>query len=154
MGFMYSTIVALRQALFLSVIVLLSGCGDSFTVEGVVGDYQLTRINGAGLPLTDDGSLGIDVDSPASPGDEPVVQVLSGTLTLRTNLSWESSLSLNITAGDVTAEQVATESGAYNLLESDVISFADSEDGQTFTGLWDGDRITLTREGNTFEFER
>ena len=117
---------------------LVFGCGDSFSVDGVSGTYNLESINGQDIPFSE--TIG-------------TVTVESGTLRLNSDNTWSVSITTSRAEGGTTVTDTETESGTFTLVEPSTIRFTDS-DGDTFAATWDGDTITITDDGDSLVFRK
>ena len=121
---------------------LVFGCGGSFTMDDVSGAYTLQSVNGQDLPAT----LADDVDP------RTTIEFTSGSITLTAAGTWSGTLSSTATYRDGTTDsEPGIQSGTFTLIEPSTIRFTN---GDTLTGTWDGDTITLIELGYTNVFKK
>ncbi len=106
---------------------LAFGCGDSFSVDGVSGTYNLESVNGQDIPFSKTFTVvGIEFI-------EFTNEITSATLRLFSDNTWSSSVTASVTEGGTTITQTATISGTFTLVEPSTIRFTDSN-GDTSAG--------------------
>ncbi len=125
--------------------IVLSGCGDSFSPDGISGTYELTFVNGSAMPASvtvTDGGLSAQITFE------------SGTLTLRGDGTYLFSLRSEITIGTATVTDTETDSGTFALQEPATIRITSSQDQEMGSGSVNGGTLTFIDDGITLVFEK
>lgn len=130
--------------LFLALFLPLAACGDDSPTdptEAAVGTYALVRVNGSTLPAL------VEQDATGK------ADVLSGTLTLRSDKSYTETFNVRFTpaAGAVQTFPV-TENGTFTVTNS-TVQFKDS-DGLTYTGTLSGNSLSYNVEGFAVTYQK
>ena len=134
----------LLTTLALAAAVAVAGCSDdgSGPDDDETGTYELETIGGDPLPY-----VIVQIANTYK------LEVLDGSITLRSNNTFETSGTLRETENGSSTTVTETDSGTYSLSGSTLIlDFQDDEEPQTATLV--GDRLTFTSEGLTFVFEK
>lgn len=113
---------------------LLAGCGDAFTPDGIAGTYSLTSVNGIAMPA----SISITED-----GTSVTLTFTSGSLTLRADGTYLFTLATEVAIDGQTVTHTETDSGTYNLQEPSTITVTSSDDGEVSTAILVGGTITV-----------
>ena len=123
---------------------LLTACGGNpFSPEGVSGVYNLVSVNGNALPWTSDQGA----------------TTSAGSFSLNANNTYSSSVTGKSPSSNIPG--TLTASGTFELVEPDTIRFTRSPGGMfsgtlggMFSGTLDGNRLTLSEDGDSFVFEK
>lgn len=125
--------------------VFLVACGDSFGIDGVSGTYDLKSVNGQELPYE---------ETEVVDGITFTASITDGSVTLRSDNTWLFSITIQIAGGGTTITDTETASGTFSLEEPSTIRFTETGENETFVATWDGGRLTVTEDGETFVFEK
>jgi hypothetical protein len=117
----------------------LAGCGsDSPTETTIFGTYNLTTIDGHGLPHSElDGTT--------------TVTLVSGSVTLKSDHTFTRLFNFTETIGTVTQPDPDTSSGTFSVSGS-AITFV--EDGDMIPGTMQGNTLTVTNEGRVYVLKK
>ena len=127
-----------RLATVLAATALTLGCGGgAFSPSGASGTYTLRLVSGMTLPVADFGRFEIDT-------------LKSRSITLNENETWTSTLRGTSTDGSTTITE--TFSGTFTLIEPNTIRF--TAEGDVFTAVIDGNRITVSSNDLDLVFEK
>ena len=133
----------MRRRFFVGAVIgcaLLAACGDAFSPEGVSGTYALKSIDGDPLPVSEI-VFGV------------TLSITAGSITLTPEETYLLSLDIELDDGSTTVSSTETTSGTFNLVEPNTINFSD-EDGDVFSGVHDGNSITMALEGSSLRWEK
>jgi hypothetical protein len=131
----------------LATVVTLTGCGggdDGTSPEATpAGTYQLKTVDGSSLPY-----VWFQFGDSQS-------EITAGQLIVASS----GSCSMSLTTRDTDQGQVTTDTSSANCtwtVSGSVLTFTNSDDPTEapFSGVWSGNRLTITDEGMTFVFER
>ena len=125
---------------------LLTACSDSFSPEGVSGLYNLVSVNGTAIPYSETVTVG--------PGMTVTETFSAGSVSLSANNTYSFSLTIGIEGGGISISATYTDSGTFELVEPATVRFTSSIDGETFSGILDGNRLTIVDDGDSFVFEK
>lgn len=122
-------------------LVLLSSCGADTVapVSGLEGEYALDRVNGIALPFLKEETA------------SQRVEVVSGSLLLRSNRTYSGTIVEQWTSGGTVQSFPETSAGTYSVSGSQ-LTFTESGSGAVYLGTMDGARITATLIDVTFRF--
>ena len=132
-------------------VLALAGCGGGDSTgpspfDAAVGSYQLTQVNGSTVPM-------VYYQSTAG-----TIEVLSGSMSLRSDHSYTQTLTLKATYSDGTSETVPTvENGSFNVTGSQItftIPASGTDPAFSYTGAVDNGVVTYTYEGDSFRYEK
>jgi hypothetical protein len=121
---------------------LLGGCGSDSVVTppaGLQGEYALETVNGMTLPFLKGESASQRVD------------VVSGSLTLRSNRTYSGDIVEQWTTGGNTELFPETSAGTYSV-SGNQLTFTESGSGAVYHGTINGNRISATLMDVTFGF--
>jgi len=126
----------MRRFLAVIALVALSACGsDSSTgISGsIAGTYNLTSVNGSGLPFTLQAS-------------NPKIEILSDQLIINTGGTFTENGNFRITNGTSVTTQSLPDAGTY-IQNGTAVSFVFQSDGSTGTGTISGNTLTVAQSG-------
>jgi hypothetical protein len=118
---------------------LLTACAHDTTAPlRPVGTYRLDRVNGSALPfIAENTSSGI-------------VELTTGSLSLDVDGTFIGQVTYRQTGPDIATTGTQQASGTFALTGNGLTFTEDT--GETFTGVFSGNRVTAQRDGITFEF--
>jgi hypothetical protein len=123
---------------------LVSACGDAFSPESVSGTYSLVTIDGEPLPTTATTTFnGLPVTATVS----------AGAIALNENGSFNLTLDISAEFGDSFINTTVPDAGTFTLQEPSTIQFISNNVGQ-LSGTLEGDRLSVTYDGEAMVFER
>jgi len=125
--------------LVVAAISLVTACANDATSPArVQGIYRLNRVNGSNLPFL------------AETTDSSKLEILGGAMVLDASGTWSAEVTSRLTAGTGTTPASQRANGTFSL-DGDRVTFIGT-DGESFSGLLSGDRVTAGYDGITFEF--
>ena len=129
-------------------LLLAIACGevsDPLSPEGVSGFYNLESVNGLALPFS---------KTETQNGETVTVATIGGSVTLNANGTFSLSFTFRFTiAGTATTTVTAHDSGTFELVEPSTVRLT-SSDGEIISATLDGDRLTITDDGNSLVFRK
>ena len=120
---------------------LLGGCGSDgvTTPVGVEGEYALETVNGIALPFL------------KSESAIERVEVVSGSLTLRSNRTYSGEIVERWTAAGSVELFPETSAGTFSI-SGDQLTFTETASGAAYHGTINGNRLRATLMDVTFGF--
>ena len=127
----------MRKFLTVAVFALFTACGgDSSTqpvTASVVGTYQLSTINGSGLPFVLQAA-------------NPKVEILGDQLVVNAGGTFSQNTSIRVTNGTAVTTQTLLDAGTYTL-NGTAATFMFNSDGSTGTATVGTNQLTIAEGG-------
>jgi hypothetical protein len=111
----------------------LVACSDSTSPTSIAGTYNLTSINGSGLPFILQAS-------------GPKIEILSDQIVANAGGTFSESGNYRVTNGTAVTTQIITDAGTYTV-SGTAVTFLFSSDGSTGTGTLSGNTFTIAGNG-------
>ncbi len=128
-------------------LLLAIACGevsDPFSPEVVSGLYNLESVNGRPLPFS---------KTEIQNGETVTVATTDGSVSLNANSTFGLSFTFRFTLDTETATVTGHDSGTFVLVEPSTVRLTFS-DGEIISATLDGDRLTITDDGNSLVFRK